>query len=65
MPWVREYGGGLPQQVYPTDDDRPHLTTGTSCWCDPHVEGEGESAIVVHNSADGREKYERGERKPN
>lgn len=65
MPWVREYGGGLPQQVYPTDDLRRHDTEGAKCWCRPTVEGTGEDAVVVHNSSDGREQYERGERKPN
>ncbi len=64
MPWVRESGGGLPTQIYPTSDLRPHSTTGTACWCDPHVEGEGESTTIVHNSADGHAPIERGERKP-
>jgi hypothetical protein len=43
--------------VYPVDDLREHVVT--DCWCGP-VDDDG---IVVHNSLDGREMYERGERK--
>jgi hypothetical protein len=43
--------------VYPVDDLREHAVT--DCWCGP-VDDDG---IVVHNSLDGREMYERGERK--
>ncbi len=44
-------------QVYPVDDLREHAVT--DCWCGP-VDDDG---IVVHNSLDGREMYERGVRK--
>jgi hypothetical protein len=43
--------------VYPVDDLREHAVT--DCWCGP-VDDDG---IVIHNSLDGREMYERGERK--
>jgi hypothetical protein len=43
--------------VYPVNDLRKHLVT--NCWCNP---GDDEG-IAVHNSLDGREQYERGERK--
>jgi hypothetical protein len=43
--------------VYAVNDLREHSVT--DCWCDP-VDDDG---IVVHNSLDGREMYERGERK--
>lgn len=43
--------------VYPTDDLRAHSLT--DCWCRP-VEDDG---VIVHNSLDQRELYERGERK--
>jgi len=43
--------------VYPVNDLREHSVT--DCWCGP-VDDDG---IVVHNSRDGREMYERGERK--
>jgi hypothetical protein len=44
--------------VYPADDLRQHSMM--NCWCRP-TEDDG---IMVHNSLDGRELYERGERKP-
>jgi hypothetical protein len=48
-----------PPEVKPIDDLRPH-DDGMACWCEP-TDDEG---VIVHNSADGRELYERGERKP-
>lgn len=44
--------------VYPVNDLREH--SAANCWCHPAEDG----GIVVHNSLDGRELYERGERKP-
>jgi hypothetical protein len=44
-------------QVIPVDDLREHSATG--CWCRPT----DDDGIAVHNSLDGREQYERGERK--
>lgn len=46
------------RHVVPLDDLREHITD-VSCWCRP-LEDEG---VVVHNSMDRREFYERGERK--
>lgn len=43
--------------VIPVNDLREHCLT--DCWCRP---GDDEG-IVVHNSMDGRERFERGERK--
>ena len=43
--------------VYPVDDLREHAVT--DCWCGPLDDDD----IVIHNSLDGREIYERGERK--
>ena len=43
--------------VYPINDFREHLLE--DCWCRPI----GDDGVVVHNSLDGRELYERGERK--
>jgi len=43
--------------VLPVDDLREHCMK--NCWCRP-TEDEG---VVVHNSVDGREFYERGERR--
>ena len=44
--------------IYPVNDLREHSVS--DCWCDP-FDDEG---IIVHNSLDRRELYERGERKP-
>ena len=43
--------------VYPANDLREHLLI--NCWCGPA----DDDGIVVHNSLDGRELYERGNRK--
>jgi hypothetical protein len=62
--WVHEHGGREPSQVYPINDTRRHVTTGTDCWCDPRVETVNDVEIVTHNSHDEREKFETGERLP-
>ena len=50
--------------VYPVGDLREHsLDTDTPCWCDPEYDEEHDT--YVHNSLDGREFYETGERKLN
>lgn len=46
--------------VIPVDDDREH-EVDPACWCRPQ---ETEPWLWVHNSMDGREAYERGERLP-
>lgn len=43
--------------VYPMNDLRRHSIR--DCWCLP-VDDDG---VIVHHSLDGREQYERGERK--
>jgi hypothetical protein len=45
--------------IYPLDE--PHQLDGAECWCKPNT---FEYGIIVHNSMDAREEYERGERKP-
>jgi len=45
--------------VAPVDDLKVHVH-GMGCWCKPVLQ---EGIIVVHNSADGREAFETGERK--
>lgn len=47
-----------PYHVVPVNDLREHRTEG--CWCRPRETAEG---VIVHNSMDGREKFETGERK--
>jgi hypothetical protein len=44
-------------QVYPINDLRQHMAV--DCWCRPS-ENDG---VIIHNSLDRRELYERGERK--
>ena len=53
--------------VLPINDEREHETT-TTCWCEPRIEwndpetGEVYSeALVIHNSADGRELIEQAD----
>lgn len=55
--------------VSPIDDLRPHLTTkysetGELCWCRPEVQELEDRTLIIHNSMDGREQFETGERKP-
>lgn len=45
--------------VIPVNDLREH-STDKPCWCRPK---EDEHGVIVHNSMDGREKFETGERK--
>lgn len=45
--------------VYPINDLRHHELDGEKCWCKPQEE----DGVIIHNSMDGREKYETGERK--
>lgn len=47
------------RHVVPQDDLKPHAL-GTLCWCRPRTTDDD---IVVHNSMDGREHYETGERR--
>jgi hypothetical protein len=49
-----------PAEVKPLDDVREH-DDGLGCWCGPT----DDDGVIVHNSADGRELYERGDRRPN
>ena len=50
----REGDGQL--HVVPINDLRDHVTS-VDCWCSPIINDDG---IVIHNSLDGREKYENG-----
>lgn len=53
-----EEGAG-PIHCYPVGDLREHEIS-EKCWCRPEwVDG-----VIVHNSMDGREAFESGERKP-
>jgi nicotinamide mononucleotide adenylyltransferase len=48
--------------VLPIDDLREH-SASRRCWCRPTPDDE-EPHVFVHHAMDGREQYERGERKP-
>jgi len=51
----------VPLHVVPVNDLREHSTdSDVTCWCNPATE----DGVIVHNSMDGREKFETGERKP-
>lgn len=51
--------GGDVTHIIPTEDIRDHTLRG-DCWCDPRLDYE--YWIAIHNSADGREQFETGER---
>lgn len=59
--WAVDHGNYGAKQVYPIGDLREHWLTRT-CWCSPSYDEEDD--IIIHNSADQREKFETGERKP-
>ena len=48
--------------VIPINDLRDHETCGMDCWCNPDYDEEDN--LLIHNSLDGREAYETGQRKP-
>jgi hypothetical protein len=52
--------GNLVQHIVPTDDLYEHELMPT-CWCVPKIDPV--DFLVIHNSADNREAFERGERK--
>jgi hypothetical protein len=49
--------------LVPCNDIRQHQLDPV-CWCQP-VEDQETPDFWIHNSADGREKFEQGERRPN
>jgi len=57
--WQRTNIDGI-IHICPMNDFRLHFQT--DCWCEPFIT---ENCEVVHNSADQRELYEQGIRKPN
>lgn len=47
--------------TYPTDDKKPHITSGwppDRCWCRPQVDEYDGGTHIIHNSVDRRESYE-------
>ena len=53
--------GNTVKHIVPEDDLREHDLI-PDCWCEPTLDEENWTA--VHNSADNREAFETGERKP-
>lgn len=58
--WFTQQTASGAWHLLPLDDLRLH--EASDCWCDPFEDEEGE--CIVHNSADGREAFETGARKP-
>lgn len=50
--------------VVPQNDLKDHVCNRMKCWCLPVLVDDEKCYIVVHNSMDGRENYETGERLP-
>lgn len=48
--------------VLPINDLRDHVEA-EDCWCEPRIEEDDGGTVVIHNSMDGRELVETGERK--
>lgn len=53
--------GNTVSHVIPQHDVREHEETA-GCWCQPALDYE--FMVATHNSADERERFEAGERKP-
>lgn len=64
MTWIRIEGitecGYTVTHILPEDEQDIHVLTD-DCWCEPSLDDE--FWIATHNSVDGREKFETGERK--
>ena len=48
--------------IIPLNDMQEHITRDETCPCKPEL---SEAGNIVHNAFDGREVYERGEKKLN
>lgn len=57
--WVKE--GFRATHVVPDDDLYDHILS-PNCWCCPSLDME--YMVATHNSADRREEFETGQRKP-
>ena len=53
--------GGLVTHIIPVDDLHDHEMS-SDCWCQPRLDHE--HWVATHNSADRREEFESGARKP-
>lgn len=59
MRWMLTYGVDLCKHIVPLDDLHEHTTRGEKCACAPEL---SEFGNIVHNSFDGREQYDTGQR---
>jgi hypothetical protein len=59
--WFPDALGGYRRHLIPFCDDRPHHASA-SCWCRPEQDTD-KADDFWHNAADGREAFERGERR--
>ena len=41
--------------IYPLNDKREHILTGTKCPCEPKIEVQGATLLIIHNAWDFRE----------
>ena len=41
--------------IYPLDDKREHILIGINCLCEPRIELEGATILIIHNAWDFRE----------
>lgn len=57
-----KHGWRAEVHVYPTLDLKEHVLS-EDCWCTPTQDDENPN-IIIHNAADGREKFETKERLP-
>lgn len=55
MAWGVYHAADGSAHVIPEADLKPHVESDC-CWCDPY----DDDGVVVHNSMDRREEYERG-----
>lgn len=59
---IRPQNKDKSSHVIPAGDLRAHECSG-DCWCKPLIDDEDD--LIVHNSMDGRERYEDDGAKPN
>ena len=60
MIWILDFVVPFERHVVPLNDLREHESS-RSCWCRPRQDEEC-GHVWIHDSMDGREFYERGER---
>lgn len=59
--WLIHHGSDA-THVLPINDLKSHYTN-IKCWCHPEDHVDTDDDVIVHNSMDGRERFEQGFRK--